>query len=132
MTRTSTTRSTNATSAADVDAYLVKVPGDKRAALQALRETIRPAVPQAEEGMSYGVPAFRYLRRPLVAYAAAKDHCSLFPMSGAVMEAYRDELVSYDTSKGTIRFKPGEPLPDALVTKLVRARLAETDARSNK
>lgn len=113
-----------------MDDYLAKVPDDKRAALQALREAIGVAAPQAQEGMSYGAPAFRYRGRPLVAYAAAKTHCSLFPMSVAVMEAHRDELGPYDTSKGTIRFKPGEPLPDALVAKLVRARLAEADAGS--
>lgn len=122
-------RTPSATSVADVDVYLANVPDDKRAALQALRETIRSAAPEADEGMSYGAPAFRYLGRPLVAYAAAKGHCSFFPMDPGVMDACRDELAPYDTSKGTIRFKPGEPLPDALVHKLVRARLAQIDQR---
>lgn len=122
-------RATSATSVADVEAYLANVPDDKQAALQALRATIRAAAPEAEECLSYGAPAFRYLGRPLVAYAAARGHCSFFPMDPGVMDARRDELVPYDTSKGTIRFKPGEPLPDALVHTLVRARMAQIDQR---
>ena len=78
--------------------------------------------------MSYGAPAFRYRDRPLVAYGAARNHCSFYVMSPAVMEAIEDELTTYDTSKGTIRFMPDALLPDALVTKLVKARMAETDA----
>jgi uncharacterized protein YdhG (YjbR/CyaY superfamily) len=127
----STHRQTSSTtSVADVDRYLANVSDDKRPALQALRETIRTAAPKAEEGMSYGAPAFRYLGRPLVAYAAAKGHCSFFPMDPGLMDTCRDDLAPYDTAKGTIRFKPSEPLPDSLVHELVRARLAQIDASS--
>jgi uncharacterized protein YdhG (YjbR/CyaY superfamily) len=111
--------------AADVDAYFTSLPADKVVALQKLRTAIRAAAPGAEEGFSYGLPAFRLNGRPLVCYRAATSHCSFFPMSPAVIEAHADALKGYDISKGTIRFLPEKPLPVALVRKLVRARLAE-------
>ena len=112
----------------DVDAFLAALPLEMRAALENLRRAIRAAAPDAEESISYGVPAFKYRGRPLVSFGAAKSHCSFYVQSPAVMEAHRDELAAYDTSKGTVRFAPDAPLPDALVAKLVRARMAETDA----
>lgn len=115
---------------ARIDAELAALPDDKRAALAALRRTIQAAAPEAVEAISYGMPAFRYHGRSLVSYLAAKAHCSLFPMSGAVISAHRDELASYDTAKGTIRFTPARPLPDTLVTMIVRARMAEIDAKA--
>jgi uncharacterized protein YdhG (YjbR/CyaY superfamily) len=122
MTVPTTQRST------DVDNVLAALPDDARNALEALRQTIAAAAPVAVESISYGVPAFKYRGRPLVSFAAAKNHCSFYVQSPAVMEAHRDELASYDTSKGTIRFAPDAPPPAALVTKLVKARMAETDA----
>jgi uncharacterized protein YdhG (YjbR/CyaY superfamily) len=114
----------------EIDAYLANIPSDMRDALEGLRQTIRAAAPEAVEAMSYGAPAFKYHDRPLVAYGAARNHCSFYVMAPAVMEAIADELEPYDTSKGTIRFAPDAPLPEALVTKLVRARMAQTDART--
>jgi uncharacterized protein YdhG (YjbR/CyaY superfamily) len=76
-----------AAATAQIDAYLATLPEDKRAALQALRGTISAAAPEAVETISYGMPAFRYHGRALVAYLAAKAHGSLFPMSGAVTGA---------------------------------------------
>lgn len=118
--------------AAEIDAYLATLPDEQRAALQDLRTTIRRAAPEAEEAISYSLPAFKYRDRPLVSYGAAKNHCSFYCMSPAVMDAHSDELAAYDTSKGTIRFPPSEPLPGALIEKLVKARLAETDAATRK
>ena len=112
----------------DVDAFLAALPLEMRAALENLRRAIRAAAPDAEESISYGVPAFKYRGRPLVSFGAAKSHCSFYVQSPAVMEAHRDEFAAYDTSKGTVRFAPDAPLPDELVAKLVRARMAETDA----
>lgn len=112
----------------DVDAFLAALPAETSAALENLRRAIRAAAPDAEESINYGVPAFKYRGRPLVSFGAAKGHCSFYVQSPAVMDAHGDELASYDTSKGTVRFPPDKPLPDALVAKLVRARLAETDA----
>ncbi len=112
----------------DIDAYLAGLPDDQRSALQALRENIAAAAPDAEEGFSYGAPAFRYRDRPLVCYWAAKAHLSFFPMSPEVIEAHQAELTEWSTSKGTIRFKPDHPLPAPLVATLVEARMAELDA----
>jgi uncharacterized protein YdhG (YjbR/CyaY superfamily) len=112
----------------DVDAFLAALPAEMRAVLENLRRAIRVAAPDADESINYGVPAFKYRGRPLVSFGAAKGHCSFYVQSPAVMEAHRDELASYATSKGTVRFAPDAPLPDALVAKLVRARIAETDA----
>ncbi len=116
----------------EIDAYLANIPNDMRDALEGLRQMIHAAAPEAVEGMSYGAPAFRYHDRPLVAFGAARHHCSFYVMAPAVMEAIADELESYDTSKGTIRFAPDSPLPEALVRKLVRARMAQTDASATR
>ena len=112
----------------DVDAFLAALPAEMGTALENLRRAIGVAAPGAEETINYGVPAFKYRGRPLVSFGAAKSHCSFYVQSLAVMDAHRDELASYDTSKGTVRFAPDSPPPDALVAKLVRARMAETDA----
>jgi uncharacterized protein YdhG (YjbR/CyaY superfamily) len=120
-------RDETSTASARIDAILDALPADQRAALQSLRETIATAAPEAEEAISYAAPAFRYSGRPLVAYSAAKAHCSFYPMSPAVQDAYRDELSGFDMAKGTIRFVPENPIPAALVASIVRARMAEID-----
>ncbi len=113
---------------ATVDEYLAAVPDDhKRAALQKLRRTIKAALPRAEECISYGLPAFRYEGRMVAWYGAAKNHCSFYP--GGVVDACKDDLAKYETSKGTIRFTPDEPLPATLVKKLLKARLAANARR---
>lgn len=112
------------------DEYLAALPDDKRAALQRLRETIRQAAPEAEECISYSLPAFRQTG-PLVGYGATAKHCAFYLMSGSTVEAHRDALAGYDTSKGTIRFVPDRPLPDALVHTLVKARIAENERLRN-
>jgi uncharacterized protein YdhG (YjbR/CyaY superfamily) len=114
---------------AQIDATLAGLPAAQRAALQALRETIAAAAPEAEETISYGMSAFRYHGRALVSYAAFKAHCSLFPMSSAVIEKHRQELAGFATAKGTLRFTPEHPLPDDLVKRIVRERMAQIDAR---
>jgi len=113
-----------------IDAYLVGLPADQRSALQALRKTIAAAAPDAEEALSYGVPAFRYMGRPLVSYVAAKAHCSFYPMSPKVVDDHRAQLTDFDLAKGTIRFAPDHPVPADLVARMVRARMAETDAET--
>jgi uncharacterized protein YdhG (YjbR/CyaY superfamily) len=112
------------------DEYLAALPDDKRSALEQLRRTIRAAAPQAEECISYSLPAFRQ-NGPLVGYGATAKHCAFYLMSGSTVAAYRDELAGYDTSKGTIRFPADKPLPVALVHKLVHARIAENERLRN-
>src|SRR6266705_441169 len=102
--------------------YLAALSADKRAALERLRRTIRSAAPGAEECISYQLPAFRLDGRMLVWFGAGANHCAFYP--GAVVQAHKNDLKNYVTSKGTVRFQPNHPLPAALVRKLVKARIA--------
>jgi uncharacterized protein YdhG (YjbR/CyaY superfamily) len=111
-----------------VDEYLASLSGDKRAALQKLRRAIRSVVPEAEECISYRLPAFRLNKRMLVWFGAAANHCAFYPGAYPI-QACKDDLKTHDTSKGTVRFKADRPLPTALVRKLVRVRVAEQAAR---
>jgi uncharacterized protein YdhG (YjbR/CyaY superfamily) len=111
-----------------IDEYLAPLSEEKRAALQKLRRAIKAAAPQAEECISYQIPAFRLGGRLLVAFGAAAKHCAFYPGSAPV-EGFKDELDPYDTSKGTIRFQAERPLPTTLVRKLVKARIAERGER---
>ena len=125
-------RNTGAKSAPakDVDEYLAGVPKEARATLVKLRKTIKAAAPMASESISYQMPMYKH-HGMVIGFAAFKDHCSLFP-GAAVMDAHKEELKRYDTSKGTIRFPANKPLPAALVKKLVKARIAENEARATK
>jgi uncharacterized protein YdhG (YjbR/CyaY superfamily) len=105
------------------DDYLKSVSDDKRAALEKLRKSIKLRTPEAEECISYQLPAFRLNGKLLVAYGTAACHCAFYP--GSVLKALKDELKDYDISKGTIRFPADEPLPPALVRKLVELRIAK-------
>ena len=105
------------------DGFLAGLSADKRAALEKLRKTIRAAVPKAEECISYGIPAFRLNGKFLVGLGAGADHCSFYP--GSALDAYKQELKRYETSRGTIRFQPSKPLPAALVRRLLKARIAK-------
>lgn len=111
-----------------VEEYLASRPEGPRAALEQLRAAIRAAAPEATEAISYQMPAFKDQGRLLVSSAAFKNHCSLFPASEAVIEACGEELKPYLSGKGTIRFQADEPLPAALVRKIVKARLEENTA----
>lgn len=110
-----------------IDDYLATVDDDKRVALQALRKMILAIAPAAQETISYGVPTFK-LDGMLVSFGAAKKHCALYGMSPKVFADLGDELAAYDTSKGTIRFQADTPLPEALVRRVVVARMAENRA----
>jgi len=113
------------TGIADVEAYLAKVPEPARSTLEKIRATIRSVVPgEATEGLSYGIPAFKY-KGALVGYAAFKQHCSFFPMSAALLDELAEEVKEFRTSKGTIQFALDKPLPAALVKKIVKARLEQ-------
>ncbi len=105
------------------DGYLAALCADERVALEKLRKAIRAAAPKAEECICYGIPAFRPNGRFLVGLGAASTHCSFYP--GSAVNAFKDILKGYDTSKGTVRFPANKPLPATLVRKLVKARIAK-------
>ena len=113
----------------DIDEYLAGVPEPARGTLNKVRAAIRAAVPpEATEAITYRIPTFKY-KGSLVAFAAFKNHCSLFPMSMAVIAAFKDELKGFHTSKGTIHFPLDKPLPAALLKKMVKARVAQNEER---
>ncbi len=109
-----------------IDAYMKTVPEPHRSALEKVRAQVQAAVPDAVEGVSYSMPAFKLRGKSLMCFAAFKDHCSIFPMSAAIMRA--PEFAPYATSKGTLRFDPKKPISATLLKKIVKARAAEIDA----
>lgn len=113
-----------------IDDYLAVLSEDKRAALERLRQDIKAIAPKAEEYFYYQLPAFRLNGKRLVAFGAATNHCSLYPLSASVVKALADDLKAYDTSPGTIRFPMDKPMPTALVRKIVKFRIAENEAKS--
>jgi uncharacterized protein YdhG (YjbR/CyaY superfamily) len=112
-------------SAEEVDAYLSAVDEPKRSTLQALRRTILEVVPDAEQVISYRVPAFRVRGKVVAGFAAFKDHLSYLPFSGSVLGELGDELQGYTMTKSALHFPVDRPLPKALVRKLIAVRLSE-------
>lgn len=111
-----------------VDEYFAAIPEPARGALRQIREAIRSVVPpESTEIISYKIPAFKH-KKVLVWYAAFANHCSLFP-TASVIEAFKDELKDYSTSKGTIHFPTDKPMPVELIKRLVRARVAENESK---
>jgi len=108
-----------------IDEYLATVTGERRIALQKLRETISSVVPEAEECISYRIPAFRFRGKIVAGFCARKNGCSYFPFSGSTLRTLADHLRGYDQTKSALHFQPGRPLPVALVRRLLRARIAE-------
>ena len=113
-----------------VDDYLAALPAKERAVLQELRETITTAAPQAEEVISYKIPLYKH-HGHLVGFAAFKHHCSLFVTNSAVREQFATELEPYEVKNTAIHFSVDKPLPAALVKKIVKARIAENEARAS-
>ncbi len=111
-----------------VDDYLARVPPMFRAMLLRLRKTIRTAAPDAQEIISYGMPAYRQ-DGILVYFAAFRDHCSLFVPGPEVRRRFAGELKPFLRGKGTLQFTPDRPLPAGLITRIVRTRVAENAAR---
>ncbi len=116
-------------SAAAVDEYLRGIEESKRTTLQTLRRTILEIIPEAEQTISYGSPAFRVRGKTVAGFAAFRDHLSYLPFSGSVLGQLADELGGYRTTKSALHFPIDQPLPKALVEKLIQVRLAEVARR---
>lgn len=118
------------TKAKTVTEYLAAAPKDQRAALMKLRKTIKAAAPKATEGISYGMAGFKHDGKYLVYFAYWKEHVALYGIGSRVIDVYAAELKPYVQSKGTIQLPADKPLPYALVTKMVKARIAEIESAS--
>ncbi len=112
-------------SSKEIDDYLARLDEPKRSTLQQLRQTILKTVPEAEEGISYGVPAFRLNGRVIAGFAAFKAHLSYLPHSGSVLPALNIEVADYKSSKGALQFPIDAPLPKSLVERLLSVRIAQ-------
>ena len=111
--------------AQDVDAYLASLDEPERSALEDLRRSILDVVPEAEQCISYGMPAFKVRGKTVAGFAAFKNHLSYLPHSGSVLAQLGDDLAGYQSTKGSLHFAVDEPLPSPLVTRLVEVRLRE-------
>lgn len=119
-----------AVSADEIDDYLRGVKEPKRGTLEALRGTILEVIPDAEQGISYGLPAFRLHGKTIAGFAAFKDHLSYLPHSGRVLGELADDLSGYTMTKGSLHFPVDRPLPRPVVERLIALRLREADQRS--
>jgi uncharacterized protein YdhG (YjbR/CyaY superfamily) len=109
-----------------IDDYLKNVSAPERADLERIRRIVKSATPEAEEIISYGMPGFKYRNKPLIWFAAFKNHLSIFPTAGPI-EQMRRQLEGFKLSKGTIQFTLEKPLPDPLIKELVRLRMNQID-----
>jgi uncharacterized protein YdhG (YjbR/CyaY superfamily) len=116
-------------SAEEVDEYLSGLDEPKRGTLEKLRASILELVPDAEQAISYGVPAFRVRGKTVAGFAAFKDHLSYLPFSGSVLGQLSDELEEYTMTKSSLHFPVDRSLPKPLVKKLIAVRLAEAGRR---
>jgi len=112
-------------SAHEIDAYLARVEEPKRSTLEDLRRSILSVAPEAEQCISYQMPAFRVRGKVIAGFAAFKDHLSYFPFSGSVLDALPDRLAGYSRTKSALHFPVDKTLPRELVEKLIAARLSE-------
>src|ERR1700680_4025156 len=113
----------------EVDEYLANLDQPKRTTLQQLRQTIRSIVPEAEEGIAYGMPAYRLGGKVIAGFAAFKNHLSYLPHSGSVLAEIPGDVAGYVTSKGALQFPIERPLPKALVKKLIAIRVMQVGQR---
>ena len=113
----------------EVDQYLASIEEPKRSTLEALRRTILEILPDAEQGIAYGVPAFRIEGKVIAGFAAFKNHLSYLPHSGSVFKELGDEVAKYKTSSGALQFAVDRPLPKSLVRKLISVRRGQAIGR---
>jgi uncharacterized protein YdhG (YjbR/CyaY superfamily) len=114
-----------------IDEYIAAYPQDVQKRLQAMRKTIRDAAPNAEEGISYGVPVFKLNNKTLVNFGAAKNHIGFYPTPGAI-EAFKEPLSAYNGAKGSVQFANDKPLPLDLVTEIVKYRVEQVGSKKKK
>lgn len=117
-------KETTTTKYTTVQEYISLLPAKSKAIVKELRKTIQQAAPEAEEVISYNMPSFQY-EGGLVYYAAWRDHISIYPRTAALEKALKKELAPYAASKGTLKFPLSEPVPFALISKIVKIRLQE-------
>ena len=111
----------------EIDEYLAGLDDPKRTTLEALRAAIMEVTPQAEQGLSYGMPAFKVRGKAVAGFAAFKNHLSYLPHSSSVFPELTDQLADYRTSKGALQFAIDDPLPAPLVEQLIRVRMRQLD-----
>jgi uncharacterized protein YdhG (YjbR/CyaY superfamily) len=110
-----------------IDGYLAKLPADQHELLEGLRTRVHRLVPDLTETMSYGMPALRHERGVLLWFAGWKHHCAIYPLTDAFLAANIHELEGYGRTKGSLHFTSEMPLPDELLDRLIRARLADVE-----
>lgn len=108
-----------------IDTYLTSVPSEYRAALEKLRGQIRVILPDSEECLSYGMPAFKVGWKAVAGFSAFKNHLSFFPFSGSVLDGFREELKDFTYTKSGIHFTPEKPIPEELVRRIIEARMKQ-------
>jgi uncharacterized protein YdhG (YjbR/CyaY superfamily) len=109
----------------EIDDYLADLEAPQRRALEGCETSLKRVAPDASQGNSYGMPALRVAGRPLLGFNVSKRRLSLHPFSPGVVAAVADDLASFSLWKGTIRFTPETPVPQPVIERLVRLRLAE-------
>ena len=109
----------------DIDSYLASVEEPKRTTLEVLRRAILDVVPDSEQCISYGMPAFKVHGKTVAGFAAFKDHLSYLPHSGSVLGELGDDLAGYQSTKGSLHFAIDQPLPDDLVRRLVETKMRQ-------
>src|SRR6188474_2302656 len=114
-------------SSRDIDQYLAALDEPKRSTLETLRRSILDVVPEAEQCISYGMPAFKVQGKTVAGFAAFKEHLSFLPHSGSVLPALGEDLAAYEQTKGSLHFAIDRPLPKGLVRKLVTTRMRQLD-----
>lgn len=108
-----------------IDEYLEGAPDPQKDTLTELRATLRKILPEAEETISYNMPAFKVKGKAVAGFAYFKEHCSFFPHSGTVLPELADDLEGYEWTKGTLKFAVDQPLPEDLVRRVVEVRMEQ-------
>jgi uncharacterized protein YdhG (YjbR/CyaY superfamily) len=116
----------------EIDAYLVELDEPKQSTLRALRQMILEILPEAEQGISYGMPAFKIDGHVVAGFAAFKNHLSYFPHSGSVIPEISEDAAPFTTSKGTLQFPVDTVLPRALVEQLISVRMRQASVKDRR